>query len=567
MSGALPSGLTLDPQTGELTGTPTQPGTTGPVTVAHTVGDPYTALAVGNGHACALTTAGAADCWADYFDPSTRTGPFTAVSIGLLHTCALTTGGAADCWGPSPDGRADDQPGPYTGIDAGDRHTCALTPAGAADCWGDDTSGQAVDQAGPYTSVSAGGAHTCALTPAGVADCWGSNASGQAVDQAGPYTAIEAGWAHTCALTPAQAIECWGRNDFGQAAAKPGPYEQVVVGRYHTCARTPGGAAECWGYNTSGQVVDQPGPFTAIGTGGQGTCGLTPDGEADCWGSIDDRSRFLQVTQTFTLTVVGVTSMTPKAGLTSGGTEVTLTGTGFTGVTGVRFGPTPATGFTIVDDTTIVATSPPRPAGLVNVWVDWPSGTNPNTPATHFAYQDPPVTAPTITSVSPNIGDVAGGQQVTIVGSGFLSATSVAFGPTPATSYTILSDARIVATTPARPESLVNVRVTNPNGTNPNQPTSWYSYRTITGPPPTVSAVSPTSGPATGGQTITITGTGFTGTIRVDLGPTTAPAFTVIDDTTIEITTPARPPGLVNVFVRTNNGTNPTGPSSWYRST
>jgi hypothetical protein len=51
-----------------------------------------------------------------------------------------------------------------------------------------------------------------------------------------------------------------------------------------------------------------------------------------------------------------------------GGTTVTITGTCFTGATGVRFGATAATSFQIVNDTTIIAVSPAG-TGTVGVTV------------------------------------------------------------------------------------------------------------------------------------------------------------------------------------------------------
>ena len=54
----------------------------------------------------------------------------------------------------------------------------------------------------------------------------------------------------------------------------------------------------------------------------------------------------------------------------------------------------------------------------------------------------------------------------------------------------------------------------------------------------------------------TITGTSFSGATLVRFGTTSAP-FTVVNDTTITVTTPAHAAGLVNIFVSTQNGTNP----------
>ncbi|MCU1489016.1 MAG: hypothetical protein JWM85_421, partial [Acidimicrobiaceae bacterium] len=60
---------------------------------------------------------------------------------------------------------------------------------------------------------------------------------------------------------------------------------------------------------------------------------------------------------------------------------------------------------------------------------------------------------------------------------------------------------------------------------------------------PTVSAVSPSTGPATGGQRVTITGTGFPagepGSVRVDFGTSTASVVAVPSSTTLVVTTPA----------------------------
>jgi hypothetical protein len=64
---------------------------------------------------------------------------------------------------------------------------------------------------------------------------------------------------------------------------------------------------------------------------------------------------------------------------------VTISGTGFTCVTGVKFGNTPATTFTVVNSTTITATSPPG-TGTVDVTVTNCNGTSPTTPTDQFTF-------------------------------------------------------------------------------------------------------------------------------------------------------------------------------------
>ena len=64
-------------------------------------------------------------------------------------------------------------------------------------------------------------------------------------------------------------------------------------------------------------------------------------------------------------------SVEPNEGPVAGGTEVTLTGVGFTNIGGVRFEGSNQTGwawsFEVVDDNTITCPTPPMPAGVVTV--------------------------------------------------------------------------------------------------------------------------------------------------------------------------------------------------------
>lgn len=80
-----------------------------------------------------------------------------------------------------------------------------------------------------------------------------------------------------------------------------------------------------------------------------------------------------------------VTSVRPPAGSTSGGTLVTITGSGFTAATGVAFGSKQAFSFTVNSDTQITVTSP---AGLgdVDVRVTTIKGISPTSAADHFEY-------------------------------------------------------------------------------------------------------------------------------------------------------------------------------------
>ena len=75
---------------------------------------------------------------------------------------------------------------------------------------------------------------------------------------------------------------------------------------------------------------------------------------------------------------------------------------------------------------------------------------------------------------------------------------------------------------------------------------------------PTVTAVSPTSGTAAGGTSVTITGTGFTKAAKIDFGTTSITRFSVLSPTSITATSPPESAGVVNVTVTTLAGTSVT---------
>lgn len=89
-----------------------------------------------------------------------------------------------------------------------------------------------------------------------------------------------------------------------------------------------------------------------------------------------------------TPTAVLVNSLRSRGGPVDGGTTVVLTGTGFTGATGVSFGSAPAASFTVSSDSQITAVSPPHAAGQVNVTVTAPGGTSPANPVTLYEYAE-----------------------------------------------------------------------------------------------------------------------------------------------------------------------------------
>lgn len=73
---------------------------------------------------------------------------------------------------------------------------------------------------------------------------------------------------------------------------------------------------------------------------------------------------------------------------------------------------------------------------------------------------------------------------------------------------------------------------------------------------PTITGISPTSGATTGGTSVIITGTNFTGATAVKFGSTNASSYTVNSATQITAVSPAGAAGAVDVTVVTTGGTN-----------
>jgi IPT/TIG domain len=87
------------------------------------------------------------------------------------------------------------------------------------------------------------------------------------------------------------------------------------------------------------------------------------------------------------LEVPTIKKMKPKKGPTTGDTEVTITGTGFTPSASVSFGGTAALHVVVESGTTLVATSPAHAAEVVDVSVTTGGGTSAATKKDHFKYK------------------------------------------------------------------------------------------------------------------------------------------------------------------------------------
>ncbi|MGP0090722.1 MAG: IPT/TIG domain-containing protein, partial [Xanthobacteraceae bacterium] len=189
-----------------------------------------------------------------------------------------------------------------------------------------------------------------------------------------------------------------------------------------------------------------------------------------------------------------VSSIGPTFGLTTGGNQVTITGSNFVPgtfqgstapATTVTIGGTAATNVVLTpgNTTTLTATVPAGTAGYADVQVSTPAGT---TDAGKIYLYIAPVT-PVVASISPNSGTTAGGTKVTISGSYFTGATQVTIGGVAVTNFTVNSPGSISATTAPNTcannaTCAVDVAVTVPPA-SPQTGTGTGLFSYITPPP------------------------------------------------------------------------------------
>src|SRR5262249_23529461 len=146
---------------------------------------------------------------------------------------------------------------------------------------------------------------------------------------------------------------------------------------------------------------------------------------------------------------------------------------------------------------------------------------------------------PTVTSISPSSGSLAGGTLVTITGTNLDGATEVDFGAgNPVESYLFVSNTatQIQLYSPASiiGTGTVDVTVTVAvSGTTATGPQAQFTYMA-----PTITGITPNVGPLAGGNLVTISGTSLEGVTEVDFGagnPVSSYDFYSVTSTQIEL--------------------------------
>jgi alpha-tubulin suppressor-like RCC1 family protein len=464
----------------------------------------------------------------------------TAVAASFYFSLALLSNGKVMAWGRNSYGELGDG------------------PSGSSSCEGQPCEQSPVEVTGleDVVAISANYWHALALLGNGKVMAWGRNSYGESggtstesclASGVATYTepqpcdttptevaglngvvAISAGWEHSLALLSDGKVVGWGSNQYGQLG--PGaddgscddpcsrtpvevsglaqPADGVVptaiaAGAYKSTALLSNGTVWAWGSNEYGQLGD--GSFA-----GPETC----DHGAPC-----SRSP-IEVKDLSGVTAISGSAAYSLALLADG--RVKGWGAGDLG----RLG----NGSTANQDLPVTVSGLSEATIISSGF--WHS----------LAYRPP---RPEVTSLSPATGPAAGSAEVAIGGANFGEATAVSFGSVPATSFTVTSPTSITAIAPPATGKSVDVTVTTPEGTSRISGSDRFRYLA-----PTVTGLSPASGPKSGGTTVTVTGAGFapgTGATSFKFGGAQAATVNCSSTTTCAVVAPSHAVGWIEV--------------------
>lgn len=247
-----------------------------------------------------------------------------------------------------------------------------------------------------------------------------------------------------------------------------------------------------------------------------------------------------------------VTAVSPTFADPATSKVITITGTGFAGISDegdVKFGADAAVEVFVVSDTQIVATTPEDvDAGLVEVTVTRNSVASSTAGTTSdFLFSDslPEITSLGATSGAANSTSLA---DLVITGTNMFGVRKVNFGATAVTTgITVAVDGTTVTVKPpSRASGPVDITLETAMGTTTANLNSRFSY--IAAVAPTVSLISPSVIDTGAGGTFLVVGTGFGGMTAAKVtakctANITPDSVVVVSDTQIIVTVPANDDG------------------------
>lgn len=269
-----------------------------------------------------------------------------------------------------------------------------------------------------------------------------------------------------------------------------------------------------------------------------------------------------------------ISSITPSAGPIAGGSSVTISGTNLLSTTDVTFDGTAAT-ISSKTSTQLVVVTPAHAAGAVDVVVTNTVGSV--TSVGGYTYATTPTTRTWTATPNVNTSTVGGGgNTITVVyqatcptpqrygpsmydiiyassGGSWLYNSYMGSGTSNDGGYTWRIQKTYAVTTPGLWRVYGYTRGACFDGFNFTY--TPVSYVAVDVSAPTISSLSVTSGPATGGTTTVVSGTNLSNVTGITVGGTPATVWRNNTGTSVTFITPAGSAGAQNVVITTPAGT------------
>jgi hypothetical protein len=173
-----------------------------------------------------------------------------------------------------------------------------------------------------------------------------------------------------------------------------------------------------------------------------------------------------------------VTNVNPGSGPAAGGTSVTITGTGFTGTTAIKFGSTSAASFTVNSAASITAISP-HGTGTVDVTVTTPNGTSATTAADRFTYVTANTTVTLTSSQNPSQSDQPATFTATVTGVSPTGTVTLKNGDTVLGTATLNASGQATFTTSSLSVGTHSITATYNGDANNSPSTSTALFQTV----------------------------------------------------------------------------------------
>lgn len=241
---------------------------------------------------------------------------------------------------------------------------------------------------------------------------------------------------------------------------------------------------------------------------------------------------------------VDLRAVEPPVGPVGGGTAVVLQGTGLVRATRVLFGDGAAEVQAASDDRSELTVNSPAGPGPGPVSVSVSNENGEIALAGAFVYYDDSRDDFTVAGVAPPAGPVQGGNDVFVVGSGFSANTEITFDGR-IVPCELMDAFRLRCVAPPSIAGAIDIGVSE-GGETITLDDGYAYFETLE-----VIAIDPDRGSIAGGTVVTLSGTGFTPDMIVELGGQALEDLQIIDEITAVGVTAANTPGPVDVRAST----------------